>query len=245
MFNDIKSLLKQIDLGEDSVLELKTIEFNGKKIIGPHKNSMADKLSSMANTHTGIILLGVDDKTKKIDGIPKNKLDIVETWLRNICNDKIEPPLNCIIRKKNIILKNDEERIIIYIDIPRSLFVHKSPGGYFRRIGSSKREMKPDMLSRLFQQRSQNRIIRFDEQSVPNSKIDDLNPKLWKRFKTIISSKDNQVFLEKMKLITLDDNNIFTPTISGILMSCETPESFMPSAFIQAVCYRGKERNGN
>jgi hypothetical protein len=48
------------------------------------------------------------------------------------------------------------------MELPRSLFVHRSPGGYFHRVGSSKREMDPDYLARLFQQRSQSRIIRFD-----------------------------------------------------------------------------------
>lgn len=85
--------------------------------------------------------------------------------------------------------------------MPRSLFVHKSPNGYFRRIGRSKREMKPDVLARLFQQRSQARLIRFDEQTVPGTSMDDLDPRLWRRFKTVLSSKDDQVFLEKLQLI--------------------------------------------
>ncbi|MDL2322350.1 transcriptional regulator, partial [Desulfosarcina sp. OttesenSCG-928-B08] len=29
----------------------------------------------------------------------------------------------------------------------------------------------------------------------------------------------------------------------GILMASDAPEAFMPSAFVQAVCYRGTERN--
>lgn len=41
---------------------------------------------------------------------------------------------------------------IIRIDVPRSLFVHKSPNEYFRRIGSYKREMRPNALAKLFQQ---------------------------------------------------------------------------------------------
>jgi len=32
-------------------------------------------------------------------------------------------------------------------------------------------------------------------------------------------------------------------TVVGILMASDAPESFMSSAYIQAVCYRGAERN--
>ena len=243
MFKNTVDIIKQISLGEDSVLELKTVDFKGCKIKGPDRNSMADELAAMANTHTGVILLGVDDKSKAIHGIPYDKLDMVETWLRIICNDLVDPPLDCIIRKLPLIMKNGSEKFIIRVDVPRSLFVHQSPGGYFRRIGSSKRQMKPEVLARLFQQRSQVRLIRFDEQIVPNAKTDDLNPKLWKRFRTVVSSKNDQVFLEKMKLISRDEDNVIFPTVSGILMASDAPETFIPSAFIQAVCYRGTERN--
>ncbi len=243
MFNNTADLLKQIAIGEDSVLEFKTIEFKGNQVAGPHRNSMADELAAMANTATGVILLGVDDKSKAIIGIPMDKLDVVETWLRGICNDLIEPPLDCVIRKIPIAAENSDEKIIIRVDVPRSLFVHQSPGGYFRRIGSSKRQMKPDVLARLFQQRSQTRLIRFDEQTVPNAKFNDLDPKLWNRFRTVISPTNDQEFLEKMRLISRDEDYVLRPTVSGVLMASDAPESFMSSAFIQAVCYRGTERN--
>lgn len=245
MLENTADIIKQISLGEDTVLELKTVEFSGDKITGPHKNSMADELAAMANTHTGVVLLGVDDKSKVIMGIHPDKLDIVETWLRNICNDLIEPPLDCIIRKMPIRVEDGSEKVVVRVDVPRSLFVHQSPGGYFRRIGSSKRQMKPDMLARLFQQRSQTRLIRFDEQMVPNVKLNDLDPKLWKRFRTVLSPTNDQVFLEKMKLIVRDEDNVLRPTVSGVLMASDAPESFMSSAFIQAVCYRGTERNAD
>ena len=244
MFENLSDLLKQIALGEDSVLELKNVEFKGDKVIGPHRDSMADELAAMANTASGTIVLGVDDKTREICGIPHEKLDLVEGWLRSLCNDSIEPPLDCVIRKLAVTDSQGGERAILRVDVPRSLFVHKSPNGYFRRIGSSRREMKPDVLARLFQQRSQARLIRFDEQAVPGTSLADLNPTLWKRFRTAISPKDDHEFLEKMKLVARDEDGVIKATVSGILMACDAPESFMSSAFIQAVCYEGVERYG-
>lgn len=54
---------------------------------------------------------------------------------------------------------------VLRIDVPRSLVVHRSPGGYFHRVGSGKRQMSPDYLARRFRQQSQARIIRLDEQN--------------------------------------------------------------------------------
>lgn len=85
--------------------------------------------------------------------------------------------------------------------------------------------------------------IAFDEQIVPNAKLEDLDKQLWNRFKTVISSKDDREFLEKMKLVSVDEDGELYPTVSGVLMACNTPELFLKNAWIQAVCYRGKERN--
>ena len=241
--NDTEVLLKQISLGEDSVLELKNIEFKDNTVSGPHGNSMADEMAAMANSHGGVIILGVNDKTHEITGLPLDKLDITETWVRNIANDIIKPPLECRIKKLSVSAAAQSEKNIIRIDIPRSIFVHKSPEGYFYRIGSSKREMSPDVLARLFQQRTQNRLIRFDEQMVMNAGLDDLDKKLWERFRTPLSAQDDLEFLQKLKLLSFDEDGMAHPTVSAVLMACEDPGQFISNAYIQAVCYNGDSRD--
>ncbi len=234
----LENLLKQIRLGEDSSLELKNLDYKGDKVVGPHRNGMADDLAAMANTASGVFVLGVDDKSREIVGISVDKLDTVETWLRAICNDLITPPLFCRIRKIAV-----EDKNIIRIDIPRSLHVHQSPGGYFHRIGSSKRQMLPEVLARLFQQRSQVRLIRFDEQAVSLAPCDCLDKKLWQKFRTPLSPEDDNEFLLKLKLLTENEDGVICPTVSALLMACRRPSEWLPNAFIQAVFYRGTERN--
>ena len=244
--NDTDLLLKQISLGEDSVLELKNIEYENNVVSGPNKNSMADEMAALANSYGGVIVLGVNDKSHEITGLPPEKLDITETWVRNIANDLIKPPLECRIKKLSIVSVDpytQDEKNIIRIDISRSIFVHKSPNGYFYRIGSSKREMSPEVLARLFQQRTQNRLIRFDEQMIMDANPDDLDQKLWERFRTPLSPTDNNEFLEKLQLISRDEDGNLHPTVSGILMATEYPDHYISSAFIQAVCYGGESRN--
>ncbi|MCD6532977.1 MAG: putative DNA binding domain-containing protein [Deltaproteobacteria bacterium] len=245
MFETTDELLQQIRLGEDSALELKDLRYKGNQVNDPHRSSMADELAAMANTATGVFVLGVDDKSRTVVGIPEDKLDVVETWIRGICNDLITPQLFCRIRKIPVLLCDDEGRVIIRIDIPKSLYVHQSPGGYFHRIGSSKRQMTPDVLARLFQQRSQARIIRFDEQSVMTAPRNCLEKILWSKFKTPLSPSDDEEFLLKLKLLTPDDDEKICPSVSGVLMASKQPQVFLSNAFIQAVAYRGTERNAD
>jgi predicted HTH transcriptional regulator len=102
--------------------------------------------------------------------------------------------------------------------------------------------MSPEVLARLFQQRTQNSLIRFDEQMVMDASLDDLDQRLWERFKTPLSPPDNREFLEKLQLMSRDEDGIFHPTISGILMASESPERYISNAYIQAVCYNGENR---
>jgi predicted HTH transcriptional regulator len=233
------SLSDRIRLGEDSVLELKEVEFSGRSVSAPHRSSMSDELAAMANTRGGVFFIGVNDKTREVTGIPADKLDITEEWLRNIANDLINPPLECAILKKNVASGDGTEKYVIEVDVPKSIFVHKSGGGYFTRIGSSKREMAPEVLARLFQQRSQNRQICFDEQLVMKARLSDMDRTLWTRFRTDLSSADDTEFQTKLKLADYDENGEPHPTVGGILLCCDSPEKFLPNAFVRAVCYMG------
>jgi len=56
--------------------------------------------------------------------------------------------------------------------------------------------------------------IRFDEQMVMDANVDALDQKLWERFRTPLSPPDNNEFLEKLRLISHDEDGLFHPTVS-------------------------------
>lgn len=244
MFERVEELLRKIRLGEDNSIELKAVTFRGDRVDGPPRNALADEIGAIANTHDAVLVLGVDDRTKDVIGIPIEKLDLVEDFVREICNDSIEPPV--IIKTFRIELPDTsgEMKPVLKIEIPRSLFVHKSPGGYFHRQGSSKREMRPEYLARLFQQRSQAQIIRFDEQAVPGTSFESLSERLWKRF-TTRSDEPEEVVLLKRNLLIEDKDGSIHASVAGLLLCSEHPEQYMPNAFIEAVRYRGIKQDSN
>ncbi len=107
------------------------------------------------------------------------------------------------------------------------------------RTTDSKRPMSPERLARLFQQRSQTRLIRFDEQVVGTARMDNLEPRLWQRFRTSRSDDDRDDFLGKLGMVRADEDGAMKPTVAGILMATEDPRLWLPNAYIQAVAYRG------
>ena len=240
MFDSKKELLDKIRLGESTFLELKEVRFAGGKISGPHRDSLAIGLAAFANSRGGMLVLGVDDKSHEIVGIPQERLDDLVRYVRDVCTDSIKPPLSSIALDRHFLPSSTgDELAIVTVEVPRSLFVHASPGGYFQRIGDSKRTIAPEYLARLFQQRSQTRIIYFDEQTVSNARLEDLSPDLWERFRTPRSDNDLGHFLTKLGMAGADEDRTLRPTISGVLLATNDPRRWIPNAYIQAVVYRG------
>ena len=237
-------LVRRIRLGEDSTLELKRVLMSGARVTDPKRDDLADELSGMANGRGGTVVLGVEDRSREILGIPFERLDSVETWVREICNDSVKPPLDAVIRKVELSGAAGDLVALIRVDIDRSLFVHKSPGGYFRRIGSSKREMSPEVLARLFQERSQSRVIRFDESAVPGTSKEDLDSNLARRFLRRDANLTESA-LRKLRIIADDEEGFPRVTVAGVLMCTREPGRWMPHAQIQAVSYAGERRDMN
>ena len=240
----VADLSRRIRLGEDSTLELKRVVLSGDRVTRPHRNEFADELAAFANSRGGTLVLGVDDGTREVLGIPLEGLDAVEGWVREICNDSVNPALSVDIRKLELPDAAGTLVPVICIDIARSLFVHKSPGGYFRRIGSSKREMATEFLARLFQERSQSRVIRFDESVVPRTLPEHLDEELTRRFLREDAELTEDT-LHKLRIVADDEEDVVRLTLAGVLLCTREPQQWMPHAYIQAVSYAGERTDVN
>lgn len=237
----VRELIYQIRLGEDSAYEFKSITVKGKKVDKPHSDGIADELAAFANSSGGILVLGVNDKTREVEGITRDNLDTVELWLTNLANQLIDPPLPIETRLVEIPNQQGEAKPVIWVRVHKSLFVHRSPVGYSHRVGSSKRIMSAELLARLFQQRSMARLIRFDEQLLPGSSREAIDPELKARF--LRGDLPETLQLKKLYLLREDENHQLCLTVSGALLLTRRPADLISSAIVQCVAYSGTERN--
>lgn len=232
MFDSLTELIEQIYLGEDS-----TIEFKREL---PSRDDLADEIAAFANAIGGVILVGVDDNSD-IVGMDRQDLDRTEKTVVEICRDTIAPMVHIVTKKLQIDDKN-----LLKIEVPRSLFVHESSGRYFIRQGSSKRRMTTEQLGRLLQSRSQARIIAFDEQFVPSTHKGTLRETLYQRFITEEATEREKVenLLLKRRLLVKEGQE-YRASVAGVLMCHNSPDDYLYNGFIQAVCYSSKEKDAN
>ena len=232
MFNSVTELTEKIYLGEDA-----TIEFKREL---PHREGLADEIVAFANANGGMILIGVGDDSQ-IVGIDRQDLDSTEKTVVEICSDNIDPMVHITTEKLRI-----DDKILLKIDVPPSLFVHKSSGRYLFRAESSTRQMTTEQLARLLQIRSQAHRISFDKQFVPNTHKDTLRGRLYQRYITEGVTDDDKIedLLRKRRLLVKEGKDD-RASVAGVLMCHNRPDEFLYNSFIQAVYYSGLRKDAN
>ena len=235
-FSD-EEIKRQMRLGEDSHWEFKEIVFAGNVPKEPRRAELADELAAFANTDGGVVLCSVTD-SGDVQSISRDQMDRLEMLLVEICTDTIKPPIRPAILRREV----EEEKPFLLVEVPQGYALHNSPGGSYHRVGSTKRQMTTDEQLRLAQQRAQSRFLWFDKQSVPGTGFGSLDESLWKPLLSAEGAAVPELALEKMGLLTSDENGIMRATVAGILLCCPSPEEWLPNACISATCYRGKDQ---
>ena len=235
-FSD-EEIRRQMRLGEDSHWEFKEIEFTGNVPRSPRRDDLADELAAFANTDGGVVLCGVAD-SGDVQGMSREQMDALERLLVEICTDMITPPIRPVVLRR----ETKERLSFLLVEVPQGHTQHDSPGGSYHRVGSSKRRMTSDERLRLAQQRGQARFLWFDKQPVEGTGFGSLDESLWKPLLSTVGAADPESALERMGLLTSDENGITRATVAGVQLCCRSPEEWLPNACITATYYQGNDR---
>ena len=227
---------RRLMLGEDGRWEFKQFVFKGNRPTSPRRNTIADELAAFANSKGGIMICGVTD-AGEVQGMTRAQLDVVEQLVVDVCTDAIKPPIAIDTSRGEI-----GDKAFLTVEVAPGYALHDSPGGSFRRAGSSKRRMTSDERLRLTQQRGQARFLWFDEQPVPKTGFRTLDEALWKPLLSAKGASDPELALEKMGMLARDEGGALRASVAGLLLCSQTPEEWLPNACIVATRYRGLNR---
>lgn len=233
---DENAIRRRIRLGEDSRTEFKGFEFRGNRPVRPERRSIADELAAFANARGGVMFCGVTD-SGQVQGMTRGEMDALEELVVNLCTDAVRPSIEVTTFRAEV-----DGRALLLVEVAPGYALHESPGGSFRRLGSSKRRMTSDEGLRLAQRPSQARFLWFDEQPVPGTGFGTLDEELWGPLLSAEGAADPRLALEKMGLLTRDEGGIRRATVAGVLLCAAAPEAWLPNACISATQYRGVDR---
>ena len=239
---DSSRLWTQVALGEDTDLELKAVDFRGGKVSTPRREALADELAALGNAGGGRLVLGVTDG-RQPQGLDPAQLDALASLVTEICTDTVTPPLD--YRVFRVPAPEPVGGGALVVEIPEGVTVHRSPGGYFRRRGDTKRQMDSAEIRRLSQARGQSDAASTDTQVVRGTGINSLQRELWRQYVSSRTEETAEVALEKLKFAKTDSQGTLRATVGGVLLAAEDPSEWLPNAWVQAVCYRGDRPDVN
>ena len=227
---NLKSLLAQIALGEDSTRQFKKEVKNAQ--------SLAAEMVAFANSSGGTILVGVgDDGT--VPGLSGADVARTNQLISNAASQLVHSPLT--VRTENVAL--EDGRLIIVLSVPQGLdkpYFDKN-GVIWLRTGADKRRVNSrEELRRLFQLSHT-----FHADELPTRAGIDKLDKL--RFRDFLREFHKWAFpnspdelarlLRNMNLATEDDRL----NLAGLLLFVDRPEWIEPSFVVKAIRYPGNK----
>jgi len=239
---DASQFWSQVRLGEDSELEFKEVRFKGARVSSPKRPAIADELAALANSRGGRLVFGVTDK-RQVQLLDPEKLDAVADFVTELCTDSVDPPLDFSLHR--VPTPEPPDHGVLVVEVPAGRAVHRSPGGFFRRRGASKRLMVSAEIRRLLQARGRSDAESTDTQVVAGTGVAALDPSLWRRYASSRAGDDDEIALSKLKFVKEDAQGVVRATVGGVLLASRDPREWLPGAFIHAVCYDGDRMDGD
>jgi len=224
------------DLGEDAHWEFKQIEFSGGKPKSPSQHQLADEMAALANADGGTLLCGVTDNGQLQD-LTREQMDALEMRIVEACRSSITPPIAPRIARRKL-----DGKGLIEVTVEAGSAMHRSPGGHFLRVGSTKRAMSSDESLRLAERRSQARLTWFDRQPIADTGFASLEEELWKPLLSAGSAQDPAAALFRMGILADDHTGRRCATVAGVLLCSSNPQQWLPNARVIATCYAGDTR---
>lgn len=181
----------------------------------------------------GYILLGIEDKTKKILGIdPKG---YKEEQIQQIIYNRCDPPVPISVDFVQL-----EGKTVGVITVYKSS--HKphqmiQNGAFYIRRGSTTDIARRGEIANLFQE---NGLMTYETVILKNLGMEELDFTLIKDyFKTlnVISDNPSDLILEALGIIgQKSETEKYHPTIGGLLLFGKNPSLYLPHVYIKVVC---------
>ena len=213
--------------------EGKTLEFK-RDLSSPEGALKA--IVAFANTSGGVLVLGVEDSTKKVKGIPNILAE--EERLANLIADSISPRLVPSIevmpwRKTQVLA------VEIYPSANRPHYLNRlgAEEGVFVRVGSTNRRADQVLIEEM---RRYNQVSSFDEQPQPELNSEAIDFRAASEFFKPIR-KLTRPDLQTLKIMTSYQGRV-VPTIGGILLFGADRLNHYPDAWIQVGRFAGNDR---
>ncbi|ERI92568.1 divergent AAA domain protein [Clostridiales bacterium oral taxon 876 str. F0540] len=229
---DIKKLQTLIKRDEGTKLDFKQrLELDMES----GKKELAKDVCAIANSKggRGYIVIGIEDKTKKISGI--EKINYNEEQIQQIISSRCEPPIPVVY--ETVSYENKTIGIITIYDGGQKPYQLKENGAFYIRRGSTTDTMRKQEIASALQE---GLVLNTELCPIIKSSIECLDTELVDRyfsFHRIESNKENRnILMENASIINFDrDLGKYVATLGGILVFSKVNNVYISHNMIRII----------
>lgn len=231
---EAQELLELIQKGESSFVQFK------ERIEDAHK--LSQELSAFSNTKGGIIVVGINDKTGKINGLSFEEIRDTNRLIVDSSTNNVKPS---VIVTSETATTDGQNVMIIYVDEGRNKPYKDKNGAIWVKNGSDKRRVTSnEEIARLLQS---GKFLFADEMPIYETSADDIDIEKYNHF---IFRKYNKSFEElgvelKQSLENLELMKNGELTLTGLLFFAKNRSKFKPLFSIQCISVHDINLLGN
>lgn len=209
-----------------------------RKSINISPKDLAIPIVAFANADGGDIAIGITDKTRRIEGVDFETKKLNE--LLRVPFDFCNPTIKVGIEKVSCIDEKGRENHVIVMHIDASSQVHANQADdVFLRVGDKSKLQTFEERLQLNYDKSERY---FEDKSVPDATIDDINMEFVKEYIDKISyGKSPLEYLKENKGFVKEKVGNIQISSAAILLFGKNPQNFFPRARIRFIRYEGIE----
>lgn len=208
-----------------------SVSFEAKSARGGFPDSFWETYSAFANTHGGIILLGIKEKhdhTLTIDGLADAEKTIRDLW--NMANNRQKVNRN-ILSDKMVYILNIEGKDVLVVEVPRAertarpIYKGQDPFlGTYRRYNEGDHLCTAESVGAMMRDAS---LMPMDAKTVDNMDMSALcQDSIDAYFRIFKASNPNHlwskleldIFLRRIRAVDIGEDGKYHPTEAGLLM---------------------------
>lgn len=198
------------------------------------KKELAKDVCAIANSRggRGYIVIGIEDKSKRIVGLEDNEI-IIEEQVQQIITSRCEPPIP--ISVDNLLIENKKISVITIYDGEQKPYQVRENGAFYIRRGSTTDTMRKQELLEAFEE---NLDFFIETSMIVKSNLSFLDGEIYKTYfqkKGIEINEENKEFLlETSRIISRDkDSGELNCTLGGLLIFSNVNSLWLPHNIIR------------
>jgi ATP-dependent DNA helicase RecG len=207
-------------------------------------SDLASIISAFANAEGGTIVIGIDEKTREIEGIDSIGHDAINNLVTAPKDMCVPMPQYKEEFLEVINNKGQKDRILLlHIESSPEQVVRTSNGSTFLRLADRTKELKGDDLRNL--EYSKN-VRHYEDECHPDARIEDLDMELLDLYREKLHASDlSYAELLKARGFLKQQGDTYKLTNAAVLLFAKNIVQFYPNCRIRFVRYDGtKARTG-